>query len=146
MYGDGFFVNNNFAPMEHYARSVALYRERFAAHGHGRPEDGIVGAGGGDWVRPNSQDALNEYRPYFGAHPIHARSGLSLEEEVAQTGLTVGSPAQVIEKVLTFPAHFGQLRTDDVRSRRRRGPGGQLVIGSCGQKPGQRPGFTSDAG
>lgn len=110
MYGDGFFVNNNFAPIKHYARSVALYRERFAAHGHGRPEDGIVGAGGGVWVRSNSQDALNEYRPYFNAHPIHARSGLSLKEEVAQTGLTVGSPAQVIEKVLAFPAHFGPLR------------------------------------
>lgn len=109
-YGDGFFVNNNFAPMEHYARSVALYRERFAAHGHGSPEDGIVGAGGGIWVRSNSQDALKEYRPYFNAHPIHARSGRSLEEEIARTGLTVGSPAQVIEKVLTFPAHFGPLR------------------------------------
>ncbi len=109
-YADGFFINNNFAPMEHYARSVSLYRERFAAHGHGRPEDGIVGAGGGIWVRPNSQDALDEYRPYFNAHPIHARSGHSLEHEIATTGLTVGSPAQVVEKVLTFPAHFGPLR------------------------------------
>ena len=109
-YADGFFINNNFAPMEHYARSVTLYRERFAAHGHGRPEDGIVGAGGGIWVRPNSQDALDEYRPYFNAHPIHARSGHSLEHEIATTGLTVGSPAQVVEKVLTFPAHFGPLR------------------------------------
>lgn len=61
-------------------------------------------------MRPNSQDALNEYRPYFNAHPIHARSGLSIEEEVAATGLTVGSPAQVVEKVLTFPDHFGPLR------------------------------------
>ncbi len=108
-YGDGFFINNNFAPMEHYARSVALYRERFSFHGHGNPEDGIVGAGGGIWVRPNSQDAIKEYRPYYNAHPIHARSGLSLEEEVALTGLTVGSPSQVVEKVLTFPDHFGPL-------------------------------------
>ncbi len=64
----------------------------------------------GSGCGPSSQDALNEYRLYFNAHPIHARSGLSLEEEVAQTGPRVGSPAQVIEKVLSFPAHFGPLR------------------------------------
>ncbi|WP_033337791.1 CE1758 family FMN-dependent luciferase-like monooxygenase [Catenuloplanes japonicus] len=109
-YGDGFFVNNMFAPMEHYARSVALYRRRFAEHGHGRAEDGIVGAGSGIWVRPRSQDALREYRPYFDAHPVHARSGSSFEEEIARTGLTVGSPAQVVEKVLRFPEHFGTVR------------------------------------
>lgn len=109
-YGDGFFVNNMFAPMEHYARSVALYRERFAHHGHGQPEDGVVGAGSGIWVRPNSQDAIREYRPYYDAHPIHARSGASLEQEIATTGLTVGSPEQVVEKVLRFPQYFGPLR------------------------------------
>ncbi|MEU2297407.1 CE1758 family FMN-dependent luciferase-like monooxygenase [Streptomyces antibioticus] len=109
-YGDGFFVNNMFAPMEHYARSVALYRRRFAHHGHGAPEDGIVGAGSGIWVHANSQDAVREYRPYYDAHPIHSRSGVSMEEETATTGLTVGSPAQVVEKVLRFPEHFGTLR------------------------------------
>ncbi len=99
-----------FAPMEHYARSVAVYRRRFADHGHGSPEDGIVGAGSGIWVRPHSQDAVREYRPYYDAHPVHSRSRSSFEEEIATTGLSVGSPAQVVEKVLTFPEHFGTLR------------------------------------
>ena len=40
---------------------------------------------------------------------MHAEEA-GFEEEVAQTGLTVGSPAQVIEKVLTFPERFGPLR------------------------------------
>ncbi|MFE9367197.1 LLM class flavin-dependent oxidoreductase [Streptomyces sp. NPDC006978] len=90
-YGDGFFVNNMFAPMEHYARSVALYRRRFTHHGDGAPEDGAVGAGSGIWVRVNSQEAVREYRPLYDAHPIRSRSGFSLEEEAAVTGLTVGS-------------------------------------------------------
>lgn len=53
---------------------------------------------------------MREYRPYFDAHPIHSRSGASLEQEVARTGLTVGSPAQVVEKVLRFPEYFGPMR------------------------------------
>ncbi|CAM5375338.1 LLM class flavin-dependent oxidoreductase [Streptomyces atroolivaceus] len=45
-YGDGFFHNNIFWPPDHTKRMVELYRERYAHHGHGTPEQAVVGLGG----------------------------------------------------------------------------------------------------
>jgi len=96
-YGDGFFHNNIFWPMKHVRQMVGLYRERFAHYGHGAPDQAIVGLGGQVFVRPNSQDAVREFRPYFDHAPVYG-GGPSLEEFSAQTPLTVGSPQQVIER------------------------------------------------
>src|SRR5690349_12462518 len=54
-YGDGFFHNNIFWPKEHTQRMVAHYRERYAHHGHGTPEQAVVGLGGHVFMRKNSQ-------------------------------------------------------------------------------------------
>ena len=105
-YGDGFFANNIFWPKEHFMRLISLYRERFAHYGHGRPEEAIVGLGGQVFMRPRSQDAIREFRPYFDVAPVYGH-GPSLEEFMAQTPLTVGSPQQVIERTLTFREYFG---------------------------------------
>lgn len=107
-YGDGLLVNNLFAPIRHFARQVALYRDRFTRHGHGAPEDAIVGSAGGVFVRRQSQDAVAEYRPYFDASP-QAQIG-TMDHITRTTGMTVGSPAQVIEKVLTTRQAFGPYR------------------------------------
>src|SRR6059058_3532614 len=45
-YGDGFFANHIFWPSEHSKRLIDFYRTRFAHHGHGTPEQAIVGLGG----------------------------------------------------------------------------------------------------
>jgi putative FMN-dependent luciferase-like monooxygenase len=100
-YGDGFFANHIFWPKEHTARMVGLYRERYAHYGHGSPEQAIVGLGGQVFIRPNSQDAIREFRPYFDHAPVYG-GGPSLEEFMAQTPLTVGSPQEVIDKTLSF--------------------------------------------
>ena len=105
-YGDGFFANNIFWPKEHYIRLINLYRERFAHYGHGDPDQAIVGLGGQAFMRKNSQDAINEFRPYFDNAPVYGH-GPSLEDFQAQTPLTVGSPQQVIEKTLSFAGFFG---------------------------------------
>ena len=105
-YGDGFFANNIFWPKEHYIRLINLYRERFAHYGHGDPDQAIVGLGGQAFMRKNSQDAINEFRPYFDNAPVYGH-GPSLEDFQAQTPLTVGSPQQVIEKTLSFAVFFG---------------------------------------
>ena len=105
-YGDGFFANNIFWPKEHYIRLINLYRERFAHYGHGDPDQAIVGLGGQAFMRKNSQDAINEFRPYFDNAPVYGH-GPSLEDFQAQTPLTVGSPQQVIEKTLSFADFFG---------------------------------------
>ncbi|HHW50522.1 MAG TPA: LLM class flavin-dependent oxidoreductase, partial [Pseudoclavibacter sp.] len=90
-YGDGFFANNIFWPKEHFMRLIRLYRSRWAHYGHGRPEDAIVGVGGQAFIRPNSQDAIREFRPYFDVAPVYGY-GPSLEEYMDQTPLVVGSP------------------------------------------------------
>jgi putative FMN-dependent luciferase-like monooxygenase len=105
-YGDGFFANHIFWPKEHTQRMVGLYRERFAHYGHGAPDQAIVGLGGQVFMRPNSQDAVREFRPYFDNAPVYGH-GPSLEEFTAETPLTVGSPQQVIDRTLTFREYVG---------------------------------------
>ncbi len=100
-YGDGFFHNNIFWPKEHVARMVGLYRRRFEHYGHGRADEAIVGLGGQVFMRPNSQDAIREFRPYFDNAPVYG-NGPSLEDYMEQTPLTVGSPQQVIDRTLAF--------------------------------------------
>src|SRR5688572_1366493 len=105
-YGDGFFANHIFWPASHTARMVDLYRRRFEHYGHGSADQAIVGLGGQVFMRRNSQDAVNEFRPYFDNAPVYGH-GPSLEEFMAETPLTVGSPQQVIDKTLQFREFFG---------------------------------------
>jgi putative FMN-dependent luciferase-like monooxygenase len=105
-YGDGFFANNIFWPKEHYMQLIGLYRERFEHYGHGTAEQAIVGLGGQVFMRKNSQDAVREFRPYFDNAPVYGH-GPSLEDFMAETPLTVGSPDQVIERTLKFREYFG---------------------------------------
>jgi putative FMN-dependent luciferase-like monooxygenase len=105
-YGDGFFANHIFWPASHTQQMVARYRERFAHYGHGTPEQAIVGLGGHVFMRPNSQDAVDEFRPYFDEAPVYGH-GPTLEEFTADTPLTVGSPQQVIERTLSFRDYVG---------------------------------------
>src|ERR687898_1665216 len=105
-YGDGFFHNNIFWPKEHTQRMVELYRRRFEHYGHGPADQAIVGLGGQVFMRPNSQDAVREFRPYFDNAPVYG-GGPSIEDYMAQTPLTVGSPQQVIERTLEFRESVG---------------------------------------
>ena len=105
-YGDGFFHNNIFWPSSHTRRMVDLYRRRFEHYGHGTYEQAIVGLGGQVFMRKNSQDAVNEFRPYFDKAPVYG-GGPSLEDFTRETPLTVGSPQQVIERVLSFRDYAG---------------------------------------
>ena len=57
-------------------------------------------------MRPNSQDAVREFRPYFDVAPVYGH-GPSLEEFTRTTPLTVGSPQQVIERYAGMRDHVG---------------------------------------
>ncbi|MGO2745008.1 LLM class flavin-dependent oxidoreductase [Microbacterium sp.] len=105
-YGDGFFANNIFWPKEHYQRLIELYRQRFAHYGHGTAEQAIVGIGGQVFMRANSQDAVNEFRPYFDNAPVYGH-GPSMEDFTEMTPLTVGSPQQVIDRYAAMRDTFG---------------------------------------
>ncbi len=105
-YGDGFFANHIFWPASHTRQMVALYRRRFAHHGHGTADQAVVGLGGQAFMRRNSQDAVREFRPYFDNAPVYGH-GPSLEEFTQATPLTVGSPQQVLERTLGFREYVG---------------------------------------
>ena len=105
-YGDGFLHNNIFWPMEHTRKMVHYYRQRFEHYGHGRADQAIVGLGGQAFMRRNSQDAWNEFRPYFDNAPVYGH-GPSMEEFTAATPLTVGSPQQVIERYAAMADDVG---------------------------------------
>ena len=104
-YGNGFFANHILAPNFHFKPLVNLYRQRFEHYGHGSADQAIVGLGGMSFIAKRSQDAVNAFRPYFESFPIFR--GTNLEDYMAATPLTVGSPQQVIDKVLTFQEGFG---------------------------------------
>ncbi|MEV1130974.1 LLM class flavin-dependent oxidoreductase [Agromyces sp. NPDC049794] len=105
-YGDGFFANHIFWPASHTQRMIALYRQRFEHHGHGTAAQAIVGLGGQVFMRKNSQDAVDEFRPYFDNAPVYGH-GPSLEEFTQQTPLTVGSPQEVIDRTLGYRDYVG---------------------------------------
>ena len=105
-YGDGFFHNNIFWPIEHTKQMVTLYRRRFEHYGHGAADQAIVGLGGQVFMRKNSQDAKREFRPYFDNAPVYGH-GPTMEEFTEQTPLTVGSPQEVIDRYATMREHVG---------------------------------------
>lgn len=105
-YGDGFFANHIFWPKGHYKRLIDFYRQRFE-HYHGDSgKQAIVGLGGQVYLAKKSQDAWNEFRPYFNEAPVYG-NGPKMEDFVDQTPLTVGSPQEVIDKTLSFHDEFG---------------------------------------
>lgn len=105
-YGDGFFHNHIFWPAAHAAKMVSLYRRRFEHYGHGSADQAIVGLGGQFFMRRNSQDAVDEFRPYFDNAPVYGH-GPALEDFSEATPLTVGSPQQVLERTLGFREYVG---------------------------------------
>jgi len=105
-FGDGFFANNLFGPVEDFGRLVDRYRGRYASSGHERAAPARVGVGGQVFVRAGSQDALREYRRYFNNSRVY--QGANLEDVIARTGLIVGSPQEIIDRTMSFRKHFGE--------------------------------------
>ena len=57
-------------------------------------------------AQANSQDAIREFRPYFDHAPVYG-GAMSLEDYMAQTPMTIGSPQQVIDRTLGFREFVG---------------------------------------
>ncbi|MEC9013991.1 MAG: LLM class flavin-dependent oxidoreductase, partial [Chloroflexota bacterium] len=107
-WGDPLFSANVTNPIERYAELVSHYRERWAHHGR-VPEDALVGAGSaGYYAAKNSQDARETYRPVFQARQeAFQRQGIpqvfhSLEDAIERGSALIGSPQQIVDKVLRY--------------------------------------------
>jgi alkanesulfonate monooxygenase SsuD/methylene tetrahydromethanopterin reductase-like flavin-dependent oxidoreductase (luciferase family) len=112
-YGDPLFSANVTNPIEPYAELVDYYRERWAFHGHDRAKARVGAGSAGFYVAPNSQDAIETYRPIF-EHRLATfrRLGLepvfpTLEDAIERSSILVGSPQQVIDKIHRYHARFG---------------------------------------
>lgn len=112
-YGDPLFSANVTHDIEPYAELIDHYRERWVHHGHD-PADAVVGAGtAGYLAAATSQEAVARYRPIFEATVgQQRRAGLvpafeTLEDYVERSSALVGSPNQIVEKVLRYHDRFG---------------------------------------
>ena len=112
-WGDPLFSANVTNPIEPYAALVKHYRERWEFHGRD-PADAIVGAGSaGYYGAKASQDAVATYRPIFEARQeAFRRQGIppvfhSLEDAIERSSALIGSPQQIIEKVLRYHEQLG---------------------------------------
>ena len=143
-YGDGFFANHIFWPTYHFQRLINLYRRRFEHYGHGRADQAIVGLGGQAFIRPNSQDAWREFRPYFDNAPVYGH-GPSLEEFTEQTPLDRRQPARGDREDADLPRALRRLPAPAVPGRPRR-PAPQDRAGAAGSaRRGGRPGAAPRA-
>ncbi|WP_328709882.1 LLM class flavin-dependent oxidoreductase [Microbispora hainanensis] len=112
-YGDPLFSANVTNPIEPYAELVDHYRERWAHYGHD-PADALVGAGSaGFYTARTSQEAIATYRPIYDARvALFRKAGVepvfhSLEDAIERGSILVGSPQQIIDKVLRYHARLG---------------------------------------
>ncbi|MEV4059440.1 LLM class flavin-dependent oxidoreductase [Nonomuraea dietziae] len=112
-YGDPLFSANVTNPIDPYAELIEYYRERWAAYGHD-PADALVGAGtAGYYAARTSQEAIETYRPIFEARlALFRKVGVdpvfhTLEDAIERSSILVGSPQQIIDKVLRYHRRFG---------------------------------------
>jgi alkanesulfonate monooxygenase SsuD/methylene tetrahydromethanopterin reductase-like flavin-dependent oxidoreductase (luciferase family) len=112
-YGEPIFSANAFHHLSKYKALIDHYRERLAHYGYD-PAKAVVGSGAGSLYLANTtEEAIRRYRPYYDmfmstAAAQHNKPPFKdLEDNVANGPVLVGSPEQVIEKILHYHAAFG---------------------------------------
>lgn len=102
-----------FGPPQQMVPLVDLYRRTAEQAGHD-PATLRVGAGGHMYVARRSQDAREELYPHYSAYwsRMHPRFSAGFPRDLFDSwvdggGLVVGSPQQVVEKILTQRELFG---------------------------------------
>ncbi|MEW9698362.1 LLM class flavin-dependent oxidoreductase [Paenibacillus sp. SI8] len=112
-YGEPIFSSNSFHPQAKYKALIDHYRERLAYYGHD-PQKAVVGSGAGSLYLANTpEEAIKRYRPYYNAFSTtesaqHNKSPFtSLEDNIQNGPILVGSPESVIEKILNYQQAYG---------------------------------------
>ncbi|UNK19501.1 LLM class flavin-dependent oxidoreductase [Paenibacillus sp. N3/727] len=112
-FGEPIFSSNSFHPKAKYKVLIDHYRERLAYYGHD-PAKAVVGAGSGSLYLGNTtEEAIRRFKPYYNAFSAtesakHNQSPFeSLEDNMENGPALIGSPEQVIEKILNYHEAFG---------------------------------------
>lgn len=117
-HGDPLFTANAIQPREAYARLIAYYRQRFEAYGRD-PADARVAAGsGGLLIADTTRKAVERYKELYEAKVaqsfkphLEGRAGYNtpfrtIEDAMADGPQLIGSPQQIIDKILGFHAVY----------------------------------------
>ncbi|MWV44512.1 LLM class flavin-dependent oxidoreductase [Paenibacillus sp. HJL G12] len=112
-FGEPIFSSNSFHPQSKYKALIDHYRERLAHYGHD-PARAVVGAGSGSlYLGTTTEEAIRRYKPYYSAFSAtesskHNQSPfVSLEDMIENGPALIGSPEQVIGKILNYHEAFG---------------------------------------
>jgi len=118
-HGDPLFTANAVQPREAYARLLRHYRERFAAYGHDPAGAHVAAGSGGLFVADTTQQAVERFKEHYEARVrqtfkphLAGKAGYNtpfrtIEEAIADGPQLIGSPQQIIDKLLAYHEAYG---------------------------------------
>ncbi|MET8415280.1 LLM class flavin-dependent oxidoreductase [Streptomyces sp. NPDC005134] len=118
-HGDPLFTANAVQPRAAYARLIDHYRERFAAYGHDPATAHVAAGSGGLLIADSSQQAVTRYKELYEAKVrqsfrphLEGKAGYNtpfrtIEEAIADGPQLIGSPQQIIDKILGWHEVYG---------------------------------------
>src|SRR5580693_10440163 len=117
-WGDPLFSANAIQPRANYQVLIEHYRAEYARHGHD-PRYAYIGAGSGFlFLADTTQEARERYGPVYeqmvaffnrpGNHtPGNEMTFTDIDHAIAEGPALVGSPQQIIDKIMYFHQAFG---------------------------------------
>jgi alkanesulfonate monooxygenase SsuD/methylene tetrahydromethanopterin reductase-like flavin-dependent oxidoreductase (luciferase family) len=114
-WGDPLFTANAIQPRENYHVLIQHYRAEYERHGHD-PRRQYLGSGsgaGGVFIADTTQEAIRQFGPVYEALtanrnvPGNNSPFRDIEHAVAEGPALVGSPEQVIDKILGYHSLYG---------------------------------------
>jgi len=117
-HGDPLFTANAVQPRAAYARLIAYYRERFEAYGHDPAGARVAAGSGGLLIADTARQAVTRYKELYEAKVaqsfrphLEGRAGYNtpfrtIEEAIADGPQLIGSPQQIIDKILGYHAVY----------------------------------------
>lgn len=118
-HGDPLFTANAIQPREAYAKLIAHYREKFEEYGHDPAHARVAAGSGGLLIADTAEQAVSRYkelyeervRQNFKPH-LEGKAGYNtpfrtIEEAIADGPQLIGSPQQIIDKILGWHRVYG---------------------------------------
>jgi alkanesulfonate monooxygenase SsuD/methylene tetrahydromethanopterin reductase-like flavin-dependent oxidoreductase (luciferase family) len=114
-WGDPLFTANAIQPRENYKVLIDHYRDEYERHGHD-PRYRYLGSGsgaGGVFLADTTQEAKRQFGPVYEALtaarnvPGNNSPFRNIDQAVAEGPALVGSPQQVIDKILSYHNLYG---------------------------------------
>ncbi|MET9623063.1 LLM class flavin-dependent oxidoreductase [Streptomyces sp. NPDC006464] len=118
-HGDPLFTANAIQPRAAYARLIAHYRERFEEHGHDPAQARVAAGSGGLLIADTPREAVVRYKDLYEARVrqtfrphLEGKAGYNtpfrtIEEAIADGPQLIGSPQQIIDKILGYHEVYG---------------------------------------